>query len=345
MAEANLDGLVVSALPNVRYLSGFTGSNAALLATARDLTLFTDPRYTVQARQQTKGKVVIVKGGPLFPALMATVNRRKLPRLGFEQSRLSWQAYEQLREALPLGAELVPAPGLVEDLRMVKRPDEIELIRRSVHTNSQAFERALRRLKPAMSEMDFAAEIEYQMRRSGADKPAFDTIVASGTRTALPHASPSTASLAAGRLVLIDMGAMQDGYASDMTRMTCVGTPSRTARQRHAAVLEAQLAAIDTVRDGVKSAAVDRRARQVLAKHGLDKEFVHSTGHGLGLEIHEPPRLGRKDRTVLRAGMVITIEPGVYREGEGGVRIEDTVLVTTRGCEVLTPTPKELRVL
>jgi Xaa-Pro aminopeptidase len=196
-----------------------------------------------------------------------------------------------------------------------------------------------------MCERDLAAEIDYQMRRLGAEKPSFETIVAGGERSALPHAHPTGAVLKPGQPVLIDMGAFQDGYASDMTRMLFLGAPGARVRRLYRAVLEAQLAAIDAVRLGVAAARVDRAARDVLKAFKLDRAFVHSTGHGLGLEIHESPRIGKKDKTRLAAGMAITIEPGVYLEGTGGIRIEDTVVVTPGGCEVLTPTSKELRVV
>jgi Xaa-Pro aminopeptidase len=183
------------------------------------------------------------------------------------------------------------------------------------------------------------------MRRLGAQKPSFETIVAAGERSALPHAHPTGAALKADQLVLVDMGAFRDGYASDMTRMLFLGVPGARVRRLYAAVLEAQLSAIDAVRPGVTSAHVDRQARKVLKAYKLDHAFIHSTGHGLGLEIHEMPRIGRKDKTPLQAGMAITVEPGVYLEGFGGIRIEDTLVVTQTGCRVLTPTSKELRII
>jgi Xaa-Pro aminopeptidase len=234
---------------------------------------------------------------------------------------------------------------VIDKLRMIKTPIEVDKIRRSVLTNSKAFEAAKKALKPGITENQAAAEIDYQMRRFGAEKTAFDTIVAFGIRSALPHAHPTSKKLAKDELVLIDMGACQDGYASDMTRVLFLEKPKPKIASLYRAVLEAQLAAIDAVREGVTAERVDRAARNVLGAYGLDKAFVHSTGHGLGLEIHEGPRLGKKDKTRLDAGMVITIEPGAYLEGQGGVRIEDTILVTKTGCEVLTPTSKELTVL
>src|SRR5258708_2037972 len=196
-----------------------------------------------------------------------------------------------------------------------------------------------------MTETELAAELEYQMRRRGAEKPSFDTIVAAGTRTALPHAQPTRHPFGNHEMILIDMGATQDGYTSDMTRMVFLGNPDAKTRKMYDAVLQAQLSAIAAVREGVMAQRVDRAARESLQSKDLEKQFVHSTGHGLGLEIDEAPRLGKKDKTRLVAGMVITIEPGVYIEGTGGIRIEDTVLVTRTGCEVLTPTPKELLLL
>lgn len=342
--DFKIDALLVSSLPNVRYLSGFTGSNGMLLLTPDSMTLFTDPRYTIQAAQESRGKVVISKG-PLVKSAVQAIKRKKLKRIGFEKSHLSFDTWQGLKEILPLAAGLKPVGPLIEKWRMIKTPEEIERIRRAVDTNSKAFAEAVKTVKPGMTESELAAELEYQMRRGGAEKPSFETIVASGARTALPHAQPGSQAFREHEVVLIDMGATQDGYASDMTRMAFLGRPDPKTRKMYEAVLEAQLAAIDAVREGTTGGKVDRAARQALKSRGLDKQFVHSTGHGLGLEIHEPPRLGKKDKTRLEAGMVVTVEPGVYIEGSGGVRIEDTVLVTKNGCEVLTPTSKELMVL
>jgi Xaa-Pro aminopeptidase len=266
-------------------------------------------------------------------------------RIGYEPARMTCEFYEGLKAKLPLRASLEPVRGWIEEMRMVKSAAELALIRRSVETNSRAFEHVVSRLKSGVSERDLAAELEYRMRRLGAEKPSFETIVAGGERSALPHAQPTAARLASGDLVVVDMGAFQEGYASDMTRMLFVGTPPVKAKRMYRAVLEAQLAAIDAVRAGVSTAAVDAAARRVLKGYGLDRAFTHSTGHGLGLEIHEPPRLGRRDKMRLQTGMAVTIEPGVYVEGYGGIRIEDTVVVTKTGCEILTPTAKTLRLV
>ena len=336
--------LLISSAANIRYLSGFTGSSGALLVLPDDAILFTDPRYAIQSGRETSCKTKILRG-PLLPGVAVALGRKRIRQLGFERAHLSFDGFDVLRAQLPINTALEPAAGWVEAHRMLKSESEIALIERSVATNSEAFEQAVRRIRTGMREQDLAAEIEYRMRRLGAQKPSFETIVAAGERSALPHAHPTGARLNINQLVLVDMGAFRDGYASDMTRMLFLGTPGARVKRVYRAVLEAQLAAIDAVRPGVTCAYVDGQARKVLKAEKLDEAFVHSTGHGLGLEIHEVPRVGRKDKTLLQAGMAITIEPGAYLEGFGGVRIEDTVVVTQTGCRVLTPTSKELRVI
>ena len=344
LAEHKLDGLLVSLGPNLRYLSGFTGSNAMLLLTGVKSILFTDPRYTIQAGQESTCQVHVSKG-PLVGDMVAAIAKQRLRRVGYEPAMMSCDAFQTLEGKMPAKAALVGIRGWIEELRTVKSPEEIARIRRSVETNSRAFEQGVACVKPGMKEQDLAAELEYRMRRLGAEKPSFETIVAGGVRSALPHAQPTEARFENGQLVVVDMGALQEGYCSDMTRMLFLGVPGPKVKRTYKAVLEAQLAGIDAVRAGARTAAVDAATRKVLRGYGLDKAFIHSTGHGLGLEIHEPPRLGRRDTGRLKAGMAITIEPGVYLEGFGGIRIEDTVLVTEKGCEVLTPTSKDLRVI
>lgn len=340
--EHRLDALLVTSLPNIRYLAGFTGSNAMLLAFPNRALLFTDPRYGIQASAEADCAVKVSKG-PILADLAAALRRRRVRRLGFERSRMSFELFDGLRSHLPLDSSLEPLAGAVERLRMVKSESELALIRQSVETNSRAFDLAARHVRAGMTESEFAAEIEYRMRRLGAEKPAFETIVAAGARSALPHAAPTRARFKARDLVLVDMGAMQAGYASDMTRMLFFGTPGPKVKRLYAAVRDAQSAALATVRAGVEAGYVDRAARRVLRAAGLERAFVHSTGHGLGLEIHEPPRLGKRESLKLEPGMTVTVEPGAYLEGFGGVRIEDTVVVTHTGCEVLTSTSKELR--
>jgi Xaa-Pro aminopeptidase len=344
LPEHKLDVLLVSGEPNIRYLTGFTGDNGLLLIASGRATLITDPRYQIQAALEVACKIRIAKG-PLVTDVVGLIRRAGWKRIGYEPARMYCNAFESLKSALPMKASLEPAPAWIEELRMVKSAEEIALIRRSVATNSLAFDQAVGQARAGMKEYELAAELEYRMRSLGAEKPSFDTIVAAGARSALPHARPGAALCRTGDLVVVDMGATQDGYCSDMTRMLHLGRPSAKTKQMYGAVLEAQLAAIDAVKAGATTAHVDRMARRVLKAYGLDRAFVHSTGHGLGLEIHEAPRIGRRDKNRLRAGMAITIEPGVYLEGFGGVRIEDTVVVTAQGCEILTPTSKELRIV
>jgi Xaa-Pro aminopeptidase len=337
---AKIDALIVSSPASIRYLTGYTGSNGLLLIARFESHFFTDPRYALEASEQVSGTVHIAKR-PLIQELAALVKRKKIKKIGFEPTRMTVADHQTLKDNLALGASLHAAGGMVESLRSVKSPYEVGKIRRSVQVNSEAYARTLPRLKAGLREQEIAAELDFQMRVLGAEKPAFDTIVAAGPRTALPHAHPSQHRIAENELLLIDMGATLDGYTSDMTRVSYLGNPPRQIRQMYRAVLEAQLAAIDTVRSGVEVARVDAAARKVLKQYGLEKEFVHSTGHGLGLEIHEAPRIAKKEKIKLKAGMVITIEPGAYINRVGGIRIEDTVLVTENGCQVLTPTSKE----
>lgn len=343
--ELKVEALLVSALPNIRYRTGFTGDNALLIETPDSRTLITDPRFTVQASEECSCQVEIASKGPLDMTALEIISRKKLKRIGFEAPRLAYDVYLRLKQSLPLGASLKPLAGVIEKLRMIKSEDEIARIRKSVLTNSKAFEKTIRSIRPGVAEAAIAARLEFEMRRLGAEKAAFDTIVAAGDRSALPHARPTSRRVAKDELLLIDMGACHNGYMSDMTRVLFSGRPGARIKRMYRAVAEAQLAAIGQVRAGVTCGQVDRKARQVLESEGLGNAFVHSTGHGLGLEIHENPRIGKRDPTRLEAGMVITIEPGAYIEGFGGIRIEDTVLVTSKGCEVLTPTSKELILL
>src|SRR3569833_247003 len=312
LQSLRLDALLITSLTNVRYLTGFTGSSANLLLYRPGrAVLFTDPRYTVQSKQQVNCKIRIAKG-PLTGAIVQEATRTRIGRLGFEPESSNLARYEGFTSTLPSRAKLTAAPeGLIAKLRMVKDAGEIAEIRKAVDLNSQALEKALRRLKAGMTESELAAEIDYQSRKLGASGPAFDTIVAAGKRAALPHARPGKAKIGPGML-LIDMGAFSNGYASDMTRMVHVGAAGAKYRKAYNAVLESQLAAIDAVKPGATADAIDNVARRTLKKFGLDKAFIHSTGHGLGLEIHEPPRLGRSDPFPLEPGMAITIEAGVF---------------------------------
>ena len=341
LEEKRLEALLVTSLPNVHYLTGFSGTAAVLLVTLRDSVFFTDPRYDLQAHEQVQESRVVIVPGDALAAVARRVNRTRFTRLGFESGTVSFQLHRRLRELLPT-KRLVATDGWIETLRIEKDEGEIEQIRLAVDLASRAFSETLPLLRPGITEIEVAAEIEYRMRRYGAERPSFETIVAFGSRTALPHARAGTRPLQAGECILLDLGAILNGYASDMTRTVFLGRAPRRAAQIYRAVLEAQQEAEQAIHAGQKCAVVDQAARRVLGRYGYARYFTHSTGHGLGREIHEPPRIGRDQMALLPEGAVVTVEPGVYVPGYGGVRIEDVVLVRKEGGEILTKTSKEL---
>lgn len=337
LAQLRVDCLLVVSRPNILYLTGFTGSSAVLLVTEKGATLFTDGRYTVQAGTEVRGaKVVIARGAPTRTAV---ARARRCGRAGFEASA-GYRFFRLLADSLE-ARKLCAVESAVEQLRMVKDEQEIALIRRSVELNSRVFEEVRSFLRPGVTEQEVAAEIEYRMRRYGAGQPAFETIVASGERSAMPHARAGGRRLGKNEFVVLDQGAILAYYASDMTRTVHLGTAARRARALYGVVLEAQQRAIAAVRAGARCSEVDRAARRHIAGSGYAQYFPHSTGHGLGLEVHEAPRIAARETTALPSRAVITIEPGVYLPGFGGVRIEDVVVVREREAEVLTPTPKQ----
>lgn len=333
--------MLVTSPANVRYLSGFTGSNGWLLVGGDRTVLVTDPRYEIQAHTQVDCDVWVTRS-KLVGTLAKLVRKWGWRRIGFETAHLRHEAYAGLSETAQSGVEWVPLKGWVERLRACKSQWEIERVRQAAATAAQAFDAIVPLLKPGLTEREVATELDYRLRRLGADRAAFETIVATGPNSALPHAQPTDRQLQAGEPVLLDFGAQRHGYASDMTRTVHLGAAPASFRRLYAAVLEAQQAALEAVRAGVTSADVDEAARAVLSRHKLESLFVHATGHGVGIEVHELPRLGKGERARLREGMVVTIEPGIYVEGYCGIRIEDTVLVTQQGCEVLTQAPKNL---
>jgi len=345
MASAGLEGLVVAHLPNIRYLTGFSGSNALLLLELGRATLYTDGRYREQAGQEVEAaRVAIPAQGNLWKA--AAQRAAKLRRLGFEPERVTVAQRGRFLAQWPgKAAGLREASGWTEALRAVKQPEEVAAIRRAVELAAGVFAPTVAAMRPGMAETAVAGQLEYGLRQAGGEGLAFDTIIASGPRSARVHGRPTAARLPARGFVVMDYGVILGGYVSDMTRTVHLGRPGTRARAVYAAVREAQAAAIAAVRPGAAGAAVDAAARQSLRRAGLGAYFPHSTGHGVGLEIHEAPRLAATSTEELVAGQVITVEPGVYIPGWGGVRIEDVVLVTADGAEVLTPTPKEMLTL
>src|SRR5579872_223009 len=345
LATTRFDALLVSHLPNIRYLCGFTGSAGLLFVEEQGGTFFTDVRYDTQAHEEVKGaKVVIARKAPLAALGDFLAHRRRRSRgriIGIESEHFTIADKKRLGQLCPPGVRLKDAPSIIERFRMVKDKGEIDLIRSAVQLGAKIYDRALEFLRPGMKEVEVAAEMELAARRGGAEAMSFDTIIASGPRSALPHGRASLLPIARAGFVVCDFGVILSGYCSDQTRTIWVGAVSDNAREVYEAVREAQQAAVDTVRSGVTAGEVDAAARKTLRKAGLGKYFTHSTGHGVGLEIHESPRIADGQREILQPGMVITIEPGVYFPGKWGVRIEDMVVVTAGGCEILTPTSKD----
>lgn len=336
-----LSALIVTKPENVFYLTGFRGSAGVLVWTPEGNTLLVDPRYTLQAREQAHGaEVVEVKDG-LLRGAGKRLKKLRPKRAGFEDQFLTCAAFESLRKESPGSIRWKPAAGLIEDLRVVKDEWEIGQIRAACRLTSEVFEEVIRELRPGVSEQDLSAELEFRMRQAGAEGMAFETIVASGPRAALPHASASAKLLGPGEWVIFDLGAVTDGYLADMTRTFYMGRPPRRMRSLYEAVLAAQERALGTLRSGVRAQEVDATARRALKRRGLEKFFTHSTGHGVGIEIHERPRLGKGEKTRIAAGTVLTVEPGIYLEGSGGIRIEDTALVGENGAEILTAARKD----
>jgi Xaa-Pro aminopeptidase len=345
LAKTRFDALLISHLPNIRYLCGFTGSAGFLLLDETGSVFFTDVRYDTQSREEVKGAKIVIARKAVLTALTESLARRakrsKGWAIGIESEHLTVAEKSRLADALPAGVRLKDSTALVEPDRMVKDQDELNRIRAAVQLGAKLFDRALEVLKPGVRESEVAAEMEYAARREGAEEMSFPTIIASGARSALPHGRATGQVIAPHGFVVCDFGVILAGYCSDQTRTVWVGQPDQPARAAYDAVREAQEAAIAAVRPGVTVGEVDAGARKVLRKAGLARYFTHSTGHGVGLEIHEAPRVAAAQAEVLRPGMVITIEPGVYFPGKWGIRIEDMVAVNEGGCEVLTPTRKD----
>src|SRR5215472_8656192 len=342
LERSRLDALLVTRPANWFYLTGFSGDSGALLVGRRNTALITDGRFTVQAREETAGVRIRRLERTLYESVAQSLKDLKARRLGYDPTHLTVSELQTGRKATGGRIEWIPLTGAVETLRMRKDAGELALMRKAAMLAGEIVEFAVGLLKPGVREREVAAEVDYQMRKRGASGPSFETIVAFGDRSALPHARPTAKRLRKNELVVLDLGVILAHYCSDITRTVFVGRASKRIRTWYKAVLEAQAAAISAVRDEVACGEVDAAARRVLAGYGLDQLFVHSTGHGLGLEIHEDPRVARGQKRRLEAGNVITIEPGVYAEGVGGIRIEDDVAVHAGPTEVLTRAPRDL---
>jgi Xaa-Pro aminopeptidase len=348
LAQSGAGAIVVSHLPNVYYLSGFTGSSGALVVEQRSATLFTDGRYSVQAREQlhsSGAKPRITQSQPLEAAgsfLRGLKRGTKRRAAVLDPNHMTLAGRGVLNRAAGGRVRWISSPGWVEEMRAIKSPSEIALIRAAARLISKVFEEIVKVIRPGVMELDLAAEVDYRMRMLGASGPSFETIIASGRRSALPHAQPTTKRLRQNELVVLDMGAILGHYCSDLTRTIYLGRAPRRVRQWYKAVLEAQKAAQEALLGQLEAGEPDNAARRVLDSYGLGTYFVHSTGHGLGLEIHEEPRLAKGRKQLLKPGMVVTVEPGVYVEGVGGIRIEDDVAIHAGRIEILTTAPREL---
>jgi Xaa-Pro aminopeptidase len=345
LATTRFDALLLNHLPNIRYLCGFTGSAGILLVEESGSVFFTDVRYDTQAHEEVKNAKVVIARKSVLQAVADLLGQRRRRakgwNLGIESEHLTVAERSRLNKLRPAGVTLKDAPAMVERARMVKDEDEIQQIRAAVELGAKLFDRAVEVIRPGVKEVEVAAEMELAARHGGAEEMSFPTIVASGSRSALPHGRASEKVIAPGAFVVCDFGVILSGYCSDQTRTVWVGGVADDARPAYEAVREAQQAAIHAVRPGITVGEVDSAARKLLQKAGFGRYFTHSTGHGVGLEIHESPRVAEGQQELLQSGMVITIEPGIYFPGKWGIRIEDMVVVREGGCEVLTPTSKK----
>jgi Xaa-Pro aminopeptidase len=341
-SELKVDALVITSPPNWYYLTGFTGDSGALIVSRKASTFITDGRFVVQGRSEMAGVRLLQQQGSLYGAVGQFLKESRHRRVGFDLAQTTVGQLRSLRRAAGASVRWIATTGTVEGLRMRKDAAELAQMRRAALLASDVVQSAIGLLKPGIREFEVAAEIEYQMRKRGASGPAFETIVAFGERAALPHARPTAKRLRKNELVVLDLGAILGHYCSDITRTVYVGRAPKRIRTWYQAVLEAQGAAIAAATSGAACMDVDGAARQVLAKFRLDDLFVHSTGHGLGLEVHEDPRVARGQKKRLDPGNVITIEPGVYSAGIGGIRIEDDVAIHADRTEVLTRAPRDL---
>lgn len=341
MASRDLDAFLVTERLNVRYLSGFTGSYAVLVVLCDAAFLLTDSRYVEQATGETYGCTVEQIDLGFVPGVVDLFQRLGSAVIGFEESAMTYAEWRELDEAIG-GVELIPVENLIAKFRMIKDDDEVSSIRKAAQLADEAFAHVSKIIRPGITEREVALEIDLFMRRNGAEEAAFETLVAEGERSALPHAKPTDRRIREGEFVVLDFGARVDGYHSDITRTLLSGAADEKRRQVYETVLEAQRRAISAVRPGLQGSQVDSVARDYIAEKGYGEYFGHGLGHGLGLEIHDGRILTKNSEIILRPGMVVTVEPGIYIPGWGGVRIEDDVLITSEGCEVLTCSPRAL---
>ncbi|MDQ0088233.1 Xaa-Pro aminopeptidase [Paenibacillus anaericanus] len=340
----NLEAILITGEVNRRYLTGFTGSSGYVLITGQRAYLLTDFRYMVQASEQAVGFEIVEHAASVTDTLKELLEAGQISRLGFEEENVVYSTYRSYETTLS-PCQLIPVAGLVEDLRVFKDEEELAIMKQAADLADRTFHHMLGVLRPGVTELDMALELEVFMRKNGATSSSFETIIASGERSALPHGVASERVIKGNEFVKMDFGALLNGYCSDITRTVVLGTPNDKHREIYDIVLEAQLHTLEFLRPGMTGREADALARDVITRYGYGDQFGHSTGHGLGMEVHEAPRLSKLSDTVLQPGMVVTVEPGIYLPGFGGVRIEDDVVITENGIRRLTESTKDFTVI
>jgi Xaa-Pro aminopeptidase len=344
LQEQGLKALLITNATNRQYMTGFTGSAGYVIITDAKAYLLTDFRYMTQAPQQAVGFEVIEHASKAMITVKQILDELGISKIGFEQDDLTYGAYRSTADALS-GIELIATGGVVEKLRLIKDDSELVVMQEAADLADQTFTHILSFIRTGTKEIDVALEIEMFMRKNGATSTSFETIVASGERSALPHGKAGDRIIQTNEFVKLDYGAYYHSYCSDITRTVVVGKPTDKHKEIYSIVLEAQLEALDKIKPGMTGKEADAAARDVIRKHGYGDFFGHGTGHGLGMEIHEAPRLSLQGETVLTPGMTVTVEPGIYLPGFGGVRIEDDIVITETGIHILTHSSKDLIVL
>lgn len=343
LLEWKIDAALITSLENIRYLSGFTGSSAVVIAAQNKVFFLTDSRYTAQAHDEAEG-FKIIEYKKQIDEVVSLLKRIKVKNIGFEGSNINYDYYKSLKNFLA-GRRLFSLTEKLNAIRIKKDAAEIEIIRHAARIGAEGFDIAKRRIRDGAIERDVAIAMEFGMRKKGAERASFDIIVASGKRAALPHGRASMKKIKKGEAIVVDSGAVFKGYNSDETCTFFIGKFDKKYKDIYNIVKEAHDTAIMAVKPGVKASFIDKIARGIIKKAGYEKYFGHGTGHGIGLLVHEAPKISKFDNTMLEENMVFTIEPGIYMTECGGVRIEDMVMVTKNGCEVLTRVSKEMTVL
>ena len=343
LSKYNIDALLVTNMFNVRYLANFTGTTGLVVITKDEAYFVTDFRYTEQAAEEAKGFTIVKNEGPIFEEVAKIVQEDKIENQGFEQENITYAVYHQINDIIP--CDLVPVTGLVEKLREVKTEDEINIIKEAINITEKAYDYILGFVKPGKTEIEVANELDFYMRNEGATSVSFDTIVASGVRSAMPHGVASDKVIEEGDMVTIDFGCYYKGYVSDMTRTFAVGDPGEQMKEIYEIVYQANKKVNEVAKAGMTGAELDAIARDYIAEKGYGPQFGHTLGHGIGLEVHEGPSLSFRNEDKLVVNNIVTNEPGIYVPGLGGVRIEDDLVIKEDGAEILMTTPKELIIL